>query len=170
MSFSIKEIFQEAAATIDSRGKEYDPDKGQERSMYRIVKTFNALTEKGLTIEDGWLFMQLVKEVRQQTSPTPHKDSMVDKLAYVLLEMEERYSKLDYAKHGSSSVSSTYYWCKDFTLYSDFTYTCASKELLNYVVMYNKPRNLKALSLGSLDLAMNYLIEWASLTKEPKES
>jgi hypothetical protein len=62
--------------------------------MRRIVEAFNILTPHSLSIEDGWLFMQLVKEVRQQTSPTLHRDSMVDKLAYVLLELEERYAQL----------------------------------------------------------------------------
>ena len=41
----------------------YDSPKG-ERSMERSVNTFAALTDIQLTEEQGWLFMEVLKQVR----------------------------------------------------------------------------------------------------------
>src|SRR5690606_17992482 len=44
------------------RGKEYD-QPGGERSMGRCVQAFNAITGKDLTEAEGWLLLQILKDV-----------------------------------------------------------------------------------------------------------
>ena len=84
----------EAARIMDERAKEYDQPEG-ERSMEKIVKIFNLFTGKDLSEPDGWLFMQILKDVRQWSSPKFHLDSAKDCLAYAALKAEslEKESK-----------------------------------------------------------------------------
>ena len=119
MGFSIKEIFQEAYNTLEQRGKTYDPTSGQERSMEQIVEVFNALTGHELSVADGWVFMQTVKGVRQQTSPEFHKDSMIDKLSYVLLEAEERMKDCEPASGMTVGDSLIYHRGTGYKVYKD---------------------------------------------------
>lgn len=85
----------EAARIMDERAKEYDQPEG-ERSMEKIVKIFNLYTDKDLSEPDGWLFMQILKDVRQWSSPKFHLDSAKDCIAYAALKAEscERLSRL----------------------------------------------------------------------------
>ena len=56
--------FLEAALNhLGNRAITYDNPQG-ERSMERTVKTFAALTDIQLTEEHGWLFMEVLKQVR----------------------------------------------------------------------------------------------------------
>ena len=56
--------FLEAAkGHLGARAATYDKPTG-ERSMERTVKTFAALTDIQLTEEHGWLFMEVLKQVR----------------------------------------------------------------------------------------------------------
>ena len=119
MSFSIKQIFQEAYDTLEQRGKTYDPTSGQERNMEQIVEAFNALTGHELGIADGWIFMQIVKGVRQQNSPEFHKDSMIDKLSYVLLEAEERMKDCEPASGMTVGDSLIYHRGTGYKVYND---------------------------------------------------
>lgn len=80
------EILTAAAATLEQRGKDYDQPEG-ERSMGRIVDTFNALTGEMLTEAQGWQFMACLKLVRMQTAADP-TDSAVDCAAYAALAGE----------------------------------------------------------------------------------
>ena len=56
--------FLEAALNhLGNRASTYDNPQG-ERSMGRTVKVFAALTDIQLTEEQGWLFMEALKQVR----------------------------------------------------------------------------------------------------------
>ena len=56
--------FLEAAkGHLGARATTYDNPQG-ERSMERTVKVFDALTDIQLTEEQGWLFMEVLKQVR----------------------------------------------------------------------------------------------------------
>lgn len=80
------EILTTAAATLDQRGKDYDQPEG-ERSMGRIVETFNALTGHQMTEAQGWQFMACLKLVRMGSAADP-TDSPVDCAAYAALAGE----------------------------------------------------------------------------------
>lgn len=81
------EILRTAASTLGERGKQYDPNGKQERSMTAIVQAFNAIYPRSpLTVHMGWQFMSLVKMVRGATKP--HADSALDQVAYAALAAE----------------------------------------------------------------------------------
>lgn len=77
----------QAASLMVERGKEYDKPSG-ERSMGQSVNAFNAITGRDLSEAEGWLLMSLVKRVRQYSTPSYHKDSAEDAVAYAALEAE----------------------------------------------------------------------------------
>ena len=79
-------FLQRAIDLQQERGKEYD--NGQERSMGRVVEAFNIITGKQLSESEGWLFMQVLKDVRQWTKPEYHKDSAEDCVSYAALKAE----------------------------------------------------------------------------------
>lgn len=77
-----------AQALMLERGKEYDKPEG-ERSMGRAVKAFNAITGHHLSEAEGWLLMQVLKDVRQWQNPGRfHQDSAEDGIAYSALKAE----------------------------------------------------------------------------------
>ena len=86
------DILAEAAAIMAQRGEGYD--KNQERSMAKIVATFNTLTGLNLDESHGWIFMMILKLVRLMTSTKPHADSGVDLVAYASLLAECELSKV----------------------------------------------------------------------------
>jgi len=70
------------------RGKEYDQPGGK-RSMGRCVQAFNAITGKDLTEAEGWLLLQILKDVRQWQNPGRyHEDSALDGVSYSSLKAE----------------------------------------------------------------------------------
>jgi len=77
-------VLQQAEAMIDERGRRRDA--GQERSMQRIVKTFEALTDHRMTEVEGWLFMVVLKLCRERTGPD--LDNWIDGAAYMGLAAE----------------------------------------------------------------------------------
>lgn len=79
-------ILRKAADTIEERGKQRD-GSGQERSMARTVAAFNAMTDHKLTEEDGWLFMQYLKDSRSRAGQFT-EDDYLDKAAYAALQAE----------------------------------------------------------------------------------
>lgn len=81
------DAMKEALQTIDQRGKDYDKPEG-ERSMAATVEAFNAVTGSHMSESDGWLFMLLLKQVRQWQKPDFHKDSAIDAIAYAALLAE----------------------------------------------------------------------------------
>lgn len=82
------EFLGRAQELMLERGKQYDKPEG-ERSMQRTVTAFEAVTGKRLTEAEGWLFMQILKDVRQWQNPaTYHADSAEDGVAYSALKAE----------------------------------------------------------------------------------
>lgn len=77
----------DAAAVMEERAKEYD-QPGGERSMGKTVEIFNLYTGKSLVESEGWLFMQILKDVRQWSNPGFHQDSAKDCIAYAALKAE----------------------------------------------------------------------------------
>ena len=72
---------------MEERGKTYD-NSDKERSMSATVKAFNAITKRDLTESEGWLFMLLLKQVRQFSNEKYHEDSALDSVAYAALLAE----------------------------------------------------------------------------------
>jgi hypothetical protein len=81
-----EQFLSQAADLLIERGKQYDKPDG-ERSMGSTVKAFNAITNKTLSESEGWLFMSILKRVRQFQGPY-HKDSAEDSVSYSALEAE----------------------------------------------------------------------------------
>lgn len=81
------ELLQRAASLMDERGRQYDQPAG-ERSMGKCVSAFNTITERDLTEAEGWLLLQILKDVRQWQRPGYHADSAEDCIAYAALKAE----------------------------------------------------------------------------------
>lgn len=82
------EFLGRAQALMLERGKEYDKPEG-ERSMAKIVEAFGIITGVRITEAEGWLFMQILKDVRQWQNPDRyHADSAEDGIAYAALKAE----------------------------------------------------------------------------------
>lgn len=82
------EFLQAAINVLAERGKQYDSPEG-ERSMGRTVSAFNAITGRDLTEAEGWLLLQVLKDVRQWQNPEAyHHDSALDGVAYASLKAE----------------------------------------------------------------------------------
>lgn len=82
------EFLQAAIDTQVERGEQYDSPEG-ERSMGRTVQAFNAITGRDLTEAEGWLLLQVLKDVRQWQNPDKyHHDSALDGVAYASLKAE----------------------------------------------------------------------------------
>jgi hypothetical protein len=77
-------ILRTSADTIEARGRLRD--NGQERSMARTVKAFNAITGLALTETQGWVFMAVLKLARESGGHDP--DNFVDGAAYMALAGE----------------------------------------------------------------------------------
>ena len=82
--------FLKAAIRIqEERGKEYDKQSG-ERSMTAAIVAFNAITGLRLTEAQGWLMMEIIKNVRLFAAPGFHIDSALDCIAYASLKAESK--------------------------------------------------------------------------------
>jgi hypothetical protein len=92
--------FLQAAIDVQAeRAKQYDQPSG-ERSMGRTVVAFNAITGRDLTEAEGWLLLQVLKDVRQWQNPDQyHHDSALDGVAYASLKAE--------ALHAASATGET---------------------------------------------------------------
>ena len=73
---------------MQERGKTYDKGEEKERSMESTVKAFNAITGNELTESEGWLFMLVLKQVRQWSNSAFHFDSALDSVSYAALLAE----------------------------------------------------------------------------------
>ena len=71
------------------RAATYDKPEG-ERSMGRAVEAFNAITGRDLEESEGWLLLQVLKDVRDRQRREPHSDSLEDCIAYAALKAEAR--------------------------------------------------------------------------------
>jgi hypothetical protein len=83
------DLLAKAAELMIERGKTYD-EEGGERSMGKTVAAFNAITGRDLTEAEGWLLMQVLKDVRLFTRETYHADSAEDCIAYAALKAEAK--------------------------------------------------------------------------------
>jgi hypothetical protein len=84
-------FLDEAKRVQTERSQQYDRSGGQtgERSMARTVVAFNAITDKDITESEGWLLLQLLKDVRQWSNPGEfHLDSAIDSVSYASLKAE----------------------------------------------------------------------------------
>ena len=81
------EFLANAEDLMHERGKQYDSEDG-ERSMDKAVGAFNCITGKRLTESEGWLLLQLLKDVRQWQRKGYHADSAEDCIAYAALKAE----------------------------------------------------------------------------------
>ena len=89
------DLLDRAAGHMRDRAATYDQPEG-ERSMGRAVAAFNAITGRDLTEAEGWLLLQVLKDVRLFTRPGYHADSAEDCVAYAALKAEAK------ARHGRS--------------------------------------------------------------------
>ena len=83
-------FLSEAAQTMLERGRQYDRSGG-ERSFEKAAKVFNAIVGlEYLSASDIALVLLAVKLVRDQGREEPHRDSLLDAVAYMSLHAEER--------------------------------------------------------------------------------
>lgn len=82
-------LLSKAAGHMQDRVATYDSPEG-ETSMGKVVVAFNAVTGQQLTEAQGWLFMQMVKDVRLFARPGYHADSAEDGIAYSSLKAEAK--------------------------------------------------------------------------------
>jgi hypothetical protein len=89
MSITAQELLDTAAQHMRNRAETYDKPQG-ERSMANTVAAFNAITGNAMKESEGWLFMQILKDVRDRQRTAPHTDSLEDCIAYAALKAESR--------------------------------------------------------------------------------
>jgi hypothetical protein len=83
-----QDFLRNGADLLEERGKQYD-QPGGERSMGKTVRAFNAITGRDLTEPEGWLLLQVLKDVRQWQNPDKyHADSAEDCVSYAALKAE----------------------------------------------------------------------------------
>lgn len=102
------EFLQAAIDVQAERGKQYDKPSG-ERSMAATVSAFNCITGSMLEESDGWMFLGLLKLVRQSQNPEQyHHDSALDFVAYASLYAEaasEQCGQLEAQEAGNTGGS-----------------------------------------------------------------
>jgi len=94
MKTTAPQLLNKAATIMEDRGRQYDAPEG-ERSMGRAVTALNAiLGRNAITESEGWLLMQLLKDVRDRQRVLPHADSLEDCVAYAALKAEARLQEV----------------------------------------------------------------------------
>jgi len=83
------QLLEKALGHMLDRAATYDQPAG-ERSMGRTVQAFNIITGRDLSESEGWLLLQLLKDVRDRQRNKPHQDSLEDCIAYAALKAEAR--------------------------------------------------------------------------------
>lgn len=83
------DLLNKAASHMADRAATYDKPDG-ERSMGRAVQAFNAITGRDLSEPEGWLLMQVLKDVRLFQRAGYHADSAEDCIAYAALKAEAK--------------------------------------------------------------------------------
>lgn len=73
-------ILDQAAREVGDRADSYDQPQGEE-SMPKVVALFNVLYDCNMSVEQGWMFMTLLKQVRA-TAGNYKRDNYVDLAAY----------------------------------------------------------------------------------------
>lgn len=96
------EFLQSAMDVQKERGEQYDKPSG-ERSMAATVSAFNCITGYTLEEADGWMFMGLLKLVRQAQNPEKyHHDSALDFVAYASLYAEAASEQCEKAEESGA--------------------------------------------------------------------
>lgn len=83
------ELLGKAAQHMHDRAATYDAPNG-ERSMGKAVTAFNAITGRDLSEAEGWLLLQVLKDVRLFTRTAYHADSAEDCISYAALKAEAK--------------------------------------------------------------------------------
>lgn len=86
------DLLSKAAKIMSDRATTYDKPEG-ERSMGATVAAFNIIARRDLTESEGWLLMQILKDVRDRQRVQPHVDSLEDCVAYSALKAEARLAE-----------------------------------------------------------------------------
>lgn len=86
-------ILQTASNHMRDRAATYDKPEG-ERSMGKTVEAFNAVTGRDLSESEGWLLLQILKDVRLFQRPGYHADSAEDCVAYAALKAEAKMAEV----------------------------------------------------------------------------
>ena len=89
IQFTAPQMLKRASDLMVERAVQYDSPEG-ERSMEKITNAFSAITGKNITESEGWMFMVLLKLVRDNTRTLGHQDSCEDLIAYSSLYGESR--------------------------------------------------------------------------------
>lgn len=76
----VHEVLEQAIAEVGDRATTYDAPQGEE-SMPKVVSLFNNLYGTELTVEQGWMFMVVLKAVRTAQGNFK-RDNYVDMAAY----------------------------------------------------------------------------------------
>jgi hypothetical protein len=85
-SVTAASMLEAALGHMEDRAKTYDAPGG-ERSMGKTVSAFNTITGLTLSEEQGWLFMEILKQVRSQQG-NYRADNYEDMVAYAALRGE----------------------------------------------------------------------------------
>lgn len=94
MKITANQLLNKAAALMEHRGQQYDQPEG-ERSMGRAVSALNTiLGRQALSESEGWLLLQILKDVRDRQRHAPHVDSLEDGVAYAALKAEARLGEV----------------------------------------------------------------------------
>lgn len=90
-------ILDAAAKHMRDRAATYD-QPGGERSAGKIADAFNAITgraaERAISESEAWLFLVVLKLVRDRSRALPHPDSLEDSVAYASLMAEARFKEV----------------------------------------------------------------------------
>lgn len=106
------DILREAAQHMEDRASTYDKPEG-ERSMGRAVEAFNAITDRDLSESEGWLLLQILKDVRLFTRPGYHADSAEDGVAYAALKAEAKSAEaIDHLEQIASQAADLLAECR----------------------------------------------------------
>lgn len=77
----VKRIDDKVEEMKAKEAKQYDNEE-KEISMGKCVEAFNIITGKDLTESEGWLLLQLLKDVRQWSKESYHEDSTLNKARF----------------------------------------------------------------------------------------
>lgn len=83
------DMLAKAKQHMEDRAATYDSPTG-ERSMGKAVAAFNAITGRDMTEPEGWLLLQVLKDVRLFQRPGYHADSAEDCISYAALKAEAK--------------------------------------------------------------------------------
>ena len=92
-----QDILQAGIDGITDRARFRDADGRM--SMDKTVAIFNLLTDRDLSVRDGWEFMKIVKMVRSQQGEF-HIDDYVDEAAYTALAGSSHYGEVRPSRKG----------------------------------------------------------------------